>query len=95
MVNFKALGKALLPKKGDFVILLAVIALSVVVLGIGAVLFAGIFGIFYMLSLFLSKETVTTISWIATVGFWFWLLFYDTIKDRYDRYCREGNDNVS
>ena len=94
MINFTALGKALVPRKKDFGFILSVLLLLVVVGAIGAVSVAAIIGFFYVLEMFLSKETVEIISWVIFGLFWIWFLFYDTVKARYKKFCYEGNDDV-
>lgn len=94
MVNLKALGKALVPRKRDFGFILGFILLLVVVGAIGAIAVGAILGFFYVLELFLSKETVEIISWVIFGLFWIWFLFYDIVKARYEKFCYEGNDDV-
>jgi len=53
-----------------------------------------VIGVFYLLSLFLSKEMVEIIGWVGATLLWIWFMFYDIIKARYEEFCNEGNDDV-
>lgn len=93
-MNLKALGKAITPRKSDLLMILGFTIVLIVAGIFGAAIIGAIFGIFYVLGLFFSEETVEIISWVIFGLFWIWFLFYDTVKARYEKFCYEGNDDV-
>jgi len=93
-MNLKALVKALTPDVNAFYFISGIIAFFAVLAAIGAAMIGAVLGITYILSLFLSNETIEIIGWIFFGSYCIWLMFYDTVKRRYEEFCIEGDDDV-
>lgn len=89
MINFKALGKALIPSKSDLATILGISLLLVILTAAGAIIVGILYGIFYALTLVLDVDAVGPISLGAVAVFWFWFIFGDVIVSRYKRYANE------
>lgn len=89
MINFKALGRALVPSKSDLATILGISLLLVILTAAVAIVVGILFGIAYALTLVFGTTAVETVSWVAGLIFWFWILFGDVIVSRYKRYANE------